>query len=76
MDIEVSESVHPPTHPPEPAPQAAVIDDDVPGIIDLTDDDLSMTLVDVDTKSSTAHSPKDHLQTITLRCDLDKIRHA
>ncbi|OJA10923.1 hypothetical protein AZE42_03052 [Rhizopogon vesiculosus] len=76
MDIEVSESIHPPPHPPEPAPQAAVIDDDVPGIIDLTDDDVSMTLVDADANSSTAHSPKDHLQTITLRCDLDKIRHA
>ncbi|OAX33701.1 DNA mismatch repair protein MutL [Rhizopogon vinicolor AM-OR11-026] len=76
MDIEFSESVHAPPHPPELAPQAAVIDDDVPGIIDLTGDDLSMTLVDTDANSSTAHSPKDHLQTITLRCDLDKIHHA
>ncbi|OJA16679.1 hypothetical protein AZE42_12690 [Rhizopogon vesiculosus] len=76
MDIEVSESIHPPPHPPELAPQAAVIDNDVPGIIDLTDDDLSMTLVDANTNSSTAHSPKDHLQTITLCCDLDKICHA
>ncbi|OAX37968.1 hypothetical protein K503DRAFT_692355 [Rhizopogon vinicolor AM-OR11-026] len=34
-----------------------------------------MAVVDADANSSTPHSHKDHLQTIILRCDLDKIRH-
>lgn len=78
MDIEVSAPVYPPTHceAPELAPQTTTIDEDVPGIIDLTEDDLSMTLVNADASSPTTHSLKDHLQPITLRCDLDKICHA
>lgn len=78
MDVDVSESVRPPTrleeHPTQLTPQAVVINEDVPSIIDLTDDDLSMTLID-DVNSPTTHS-KDRLQPTTLRCDLDKIRHA
>jgi DNA mismatch repair protein PMS2 len=84
MDIEVTEPVTEPIHlpacaegnPPELAPQAAVIDEDIPGIIDLTDNDLSMTLVDTEVNSPTTRPPKDHTQPVTLRCDLDKIRHA
>ncbi|OJA10921.1 hypothetical protein AZE42_03050 [Rhizopogon vesiculosus] len=47
MDIEVSESVLPQTHLEEHPPyQTAVINEDIPGIIELTDDDLSITLVE------------------------------
>lgn len=77
MDIEVSAPVSPLAHREalELAPQTTTIDEDVPGIVGLTEDDLSMTLVNADTNSPPTHSLKDHLQPITLRCDLDKIRH-
>ncbi|KAG1750669.1 hypothetical protein EDD22DRAFT_916186 [Suillus occidentalis] len=43
--------------------------------IDLTEDDVSMTVVDTEVNTPTARSPKDHLPPVTIRCDLNKIRH-
>ncbi|KAG1729455.1 hypothetical protein EDB19DRAFT_1938571 [Suillus lakei] len=69
----------PRVHEEHPAPeldsQVAATDQDISDTIDLTGDDVSMTLVDAEVNASTTHSPKDHLPPITLRCDLNKIRH-
>jgi len=78
MNIEVSESLRSPTHlgRQSPTPQAPIIDEDVSDTIDLTDDDLSMTIVGTDMNSSTAHVSKDRFKPIILCCNIDKIRHA
>ncbi|KAG1824902.1 uncharacterized protein BJ212DRAFT_553855 [Suillus subaureus] len=60
---------------PAPEPDSHAIDQDIFDIVDLTEDDVSMTLVDTEVDAPTTHSPKDHLPPVTLRCDLNKIRH-
>lgn len=69
----------PPAHEecpaPELVPQVDATDQDMSDMIDLTEDDISMTLVDTDVNTPTPHSPKDRIPPVTLRCDLDKIRH-
>jgi DNA mismatch repair protein PMS2 len=57
-------------------PDSHAADQDISDIIDLTENDVSMTLVDTEVNTPTTHSPKDHLPPVTLRCDLNKIRHA
>ncbi|KAG1728395.1 uncharacterized protein EDB91DRAFT_1162168 [Suillus paluster] len=79
MDIEVPVPAPLPVtrledHPaPELDPQAESMDQAVSGIVDLTEDDI--TLVNTEVNASTTHSPKDHLPPVTLRCNLDQIRH-
>lgn len=59
---------------PDPEPDSHATDQDISEIIDVTEDDISMTVVDAEVNTST-NSSKDHLPPITLRCDLNKIRH-
>lgn len=61
-------------HEERPAvePDSRATDQD---IVDLTEDDVSMTLVNTEVNAPTTQSPKDHLPPVTLRCDLNKIRH-
>ncbi|KAG0703402.1 hypothetical protein DFH29DRAFT_916996 [Suillus ampliporus] len=74
MAIEVPEPAHlPVTHlkehqAPELDSQVELMDQDVPVIIDLTED--SITLVDTEVNASITHLPP-----VALRCNLDKIRH-
>lgn len=60
---------------PVPEPDSHVTDQDISDVIDLTEGDASMTLVDTEVNAPTTRSPKDHLPPVTLRCDLNKIRH-
>ncbi|KAG2346291.1 DNA mismatch repair protein MutL [Suillus weaverae] len=64
-------------HEDHPAlePDSHTTNPDICDTIDLTEDDVSMTLVDTEVNAPTTHSPKDHLPPVTLRCDLNKIRH-
>lgn len=59
---------------PDPEPDSHATDQDMSEIIDVTEDDVSMTVVDAEVNSPTTHSSKDHLPQVTLRCDLNKIR--
>jgi DNA mismatch repair protein PMS2 len=60
---------------PAPEPDSQGTDQDISDTIDLTEDDASMTVVDTEVNTPT-HAPKDHLPPVTIRCDLNKIRHA
>ncbi|KAG2144411.1 uncharacterized protein EDB93DRAFT_538927 [Suillus bovinus] len=61
--------------PPALEPDSHTTDQDISDIIDITEDDVSMTLVDTEVNAPTTHSQKDHLPPVTLRCDLNQIRH-
>jgi DNA mismatch repair protein PMS2 len=63
-----------PVHP-TPEPDSHATDQDISDTIDLTEDDVSMTVVDTEVNALNTHSPKDHLPPVTLRCNLNKIRH-
>ncbi|KAG1880998.1 hypothetical protein F4604DRAFT_1749317 [Suillus subluteus] len=62
-------------HPAVEPDSHATADQDISDVIDLTENDVSMTLVDAEVNAPTSHPPKDHLLPVTLRCDLNKIRH-
>lgn len=75
MVIEDPGPARPTLEHPAPEPDSHAIDQDISDTIDLTEDDVSMTVVDTEVSTPTAHSPKDHLPPVTIRCDLNKIRH-